>query len=181
MVHSPLWLLSMLRIFYVSEHCPDLCSDTLSLLQDGAVNVARSRGRHQPSQGNTNASGPDGDVSSEDDSPATLLRVELAKKTAEIGYLKGELAEGGASHELTAPLPDLRMDAEEMKVELHLVKQELAALRGHAARLASLTAATGCLHHEGITTHVCTYQTCTCSLRGPTLAGGATCAALPNE
>ena len=65
---------------------------------------------------------------------ASVLRIELAKKGAEIEYLQGALAEATAAQGLAEGVPEMLGDAAEVKSELQLVKQELSELRGNAAR-----------------------------------------------
>ena len=66
-------------------------------------------------------------------SPAAL-RVELARKDAEIEYLHGALAEATAVSGSAQDVPELLNSAAAVKSELQLVKQEMAELRGNTAR-----------------------------------------------
>lgn len=72
------------------------------------------------------------------------MRIELAKKAAEIEYLSGALAEAHAAQEQPVALPDMFDDAAEVKSELLVVRQSFGDLKAHAMRCgASLREITG--------------------------------------
>ena len=67
---------------------------------------------------------------------AAELRVELAKKAAELEYMQGALAEATATKGLAEGVPELLGEAAQVKSELQLVKAELSELRSNTARCA---------------------------------------------
>lgn len=62
------------------------------------------------------------------------MRIELARKAAEIEYLSGALAEAHAAQEQPVALPDMFDDAAQVKSELLVVRQSYGELKAHAMR-----------------------------------------------
>lgn len=89
--------------------------------------------------GTGNAMDPESDADSNEDATsqsAPALRVELAKKVAELQYMQGALAEATATKGLAEGVPELLGEAAQVKSELQLVKAELTELRSNTARCA---------------------------------------------